>query len=302
MITNVNTETRTFAVFGDIHGRISLMLTLCHLWERQTGRVLDGVLQVGDFGAFPDIRRLDDSTARFARDDPDELGYSEYMQGSAEGARLLGLSRWPVHWIRGNHEDFEYLEHFRVPSPVDPWGRLHFIPDGTSTEVAGLRIGGLGGMAPREKPPRGRGKKARKKHRSRRHLVDPRAFTSRQVESAFAGEGLDILLTHAAPETADTPWGSRDLLRLAARTRPRLFLFGHHHVQLGPVTGPAGCVLIGLDHLEFRRGQLQTGSWGILDIGDQVHFTWGDDYPWNKMVTPDYRFLELREEPCLGGS
>ena len=57
------------AVFGDIHGRVRLMYELALSWQERTGRRLDGILQVGDFGAFPDPQRLDEATRKHARAD-----------------------------------------------------------------------------------------------------------------------------------------------------------------------------------------------------------------------------------------
>jgi hypothetical protein len=79
-----------FAVFGDVHGRIALMMTIARLWEHHGARRLSGVLQVGDMGAFPDHTRLDEATARMARDDADELGFASFCTPTDEGERYLG--------------------------------------------------------------------------------------------------------------------------------------------------------------------------------------------------------------------
>ena len=101
------------------------MLTMARLWEQHTGLRLAGILQVGDRGALPDHTRLDDATARMARDDPDELGFASYCAPSQEGERYLGGPSVPVTaFIRGNHEDFDYLARFSAPEAVDPWQRL----------------------------------------------------------------------------------------------------------------------------------------------------------------------------------
>jgi len=268
------------------------MLILSRLWERHTGRTLDGVLQVGDFGAFPDLHRLDDATARFAKHDSDELGFHEYLSGCAEGAALLADCPWSVVWCRGNHEDFDYLAGFRSPTPVDPWGKLVFVPDAQVEELAGVRIGALGGKEPRREE-RGRGRKARKAYRKTTGRFDPRCFTERDAATAFPAGGVDVLLTHAGPRSTESDWGSTELAELAERVRPRVHLFGHHHVTFGPIWGPGDAVLIALDHLEFRRGQLRPGGWGILELSDDaVAFTWGEELPFNSGVTREgYRSL-----------
>lgn len=267
---------KTFAVFGDIHGRLTLMLLLSRAWERETGRRLDGVLQVGDMGAYPDPSRLDNATRRCAARDADELGFSQYLRGSREGAALLGGDGWPVIWMRGNHEDFDYLSRFQRPTAVDPWGRLIFLPDGQQHTLAGVRIGAMGGMAPRHERG-GRGDHVHKKTAA----SDPRLVPRRLINTTFVDTTPAVLLTHAGPRIPGLSSGSQLLTQLCERIRPRVHLFGHHHIALGPVTGPGGSTLIGLDHLAFRRGHLQGRCWGILELsGEQVTWTWGDTLDW----------------------
>lgn len=52
----------TVAVFGDLHGYFDLAFRLLRYWQRQQGDVVDAVLQVGDFGAFPDPARAERAT------------------------------------------------------------------------------------------------------------------------------------------------------------------------------------------------------------------------------------------------
>src|SRR6266550_521159 len=44
----------TYLVFGDLHGRILPAFRLASAWAREHQTPLDGVLQVGDLGFFPD--------------------------------------------------------------------------------------------------------------------------------------------------------------------------------------------------------------------------------------------------------
>lgn len=123
-------------VFGDIHGRIALMYTLAALWEAHTHKRLAALLQVGDMGAFPSMDRLDRATAAHAKRDTDELGFQQFCVPTEEGARYLERSDAPeTFFIRGNHEDFVYLQQFRSLSAVDPWQKIHFLPDGTSVSL-----------------------------------------------------------------------------------------------------------------------------------------------------------------------
>jgi hypothetical protein len=46
-----------YLVFGDLHGRILPAFRLAAAWARDHGCPIDGLLQVGDLGYFPDVSR-----------------------------------------------------------------------------------------------------------------------------------------------------------------------------------------------------------------------------------------------------
>ena len=64
----------TYLIFGDLHGRVLPAFRLAMAWGREHGVRIDGLLQVGDLGYFPDHTRLDKATIRHAAADPMELG------------------------------------------------------------------------------------------------------------------------------------------------------------------------------------------------------------------------------------
>ncbi len=290
------------------------MITMARLWEQQSGRRLAGILQVGDMGAFPDPARLDDATARMARSDPDELGFASYCVATEEGERYLGGPGVPVTvFIRGNHEDFDYLGQFPEPEAVDPWNRLWYVPDGAVFELERggrvIRIAGFGGISPRDEVAK-QSKKSRHAvaHAGSHGAPDPRCFSLEDAALAFSGEApIDILLTHAGPDHPDLPGGSPALAALSRRLAPRAHLFGHHHVALGPTEGPGGGLLVGLDHLEFgRRGELREASAGVLTLdGEATSFEVfeASRHPWLAGVRRDtYRgLLPAPGASLLGG-
>jgi hypothetical protein len=47
---------------GDVHGRLDRLYEDVHAFERVLGRTFAHVLQVGDFGVWPDPARVDRST------------------------------------------------------------------------------------------------------------------------------------------------------------------------------------------------------------------------------------------------
>ncbi|XYI03622.1 metallophosphoesterase [Sorangium sp. So ce1128] len=126
------------AVLGDVHGHLTLVYQLLRRWQRETGRALDLILQVGDLGAFPPPFRLDRATKRFAESDPDELGFAAYHDGSPEADAILGPDVPPdqrisadLVFIRGNHEDFEFLAEagagYDAPVPVDAYDKILYL-------------------------------------------------------------------------------------------------------------------------------------------------------------------------------
>src|SRR5262249_45289764 len=54
----------TYLVFGDLHGRILPAFRLAQAWAREHGAALDGLLQVGDLGYYPDEGRFDKATRK----------------------------------------------------------------------------------------------------------------------------------------------------------------------------------------------------------------------------------------------
>lgn len=145
----------------------------------------------------------------------------------------------PLYWIKGNNEAFDRIDAFQTGSDIIP--HLHFIPNGTAVTLGGLRVAGLGGtFAPTwfETPAAalpGRGRKDDK----RRHFVREEVDAARQLAP------VDVLLTHEAPTpfwielpsptAPGRKWrrdvGKAAISELADHLRPRLHLFGHHHVQ-----------------------------------------------------------------------
>ncbi|HHO52205.1 MAG TPA: hypothetical protein ENK18_15350 [Deltaproteobacteria bacterium] len=257
------------AVFGDVHGRVALMIALARRWQQETDQLLDGILQVGDMGAFPDPRRLDGATARHARHDPDELGFCDLLSPTELGESLLADDETPpIAFCRGDHEDHEFLSQFRSPTALDPWNKLWFIPDGQRMHWRGpggsLVVGAFGGAPPRVARHRGHG--TRRRPAAPRWSLGPE-FSDDEVDLAFpCNTPLDVLLTHAGPAHPALPHGSSALARLARRLRPAVHVFGHHHQALGPIEGRDG-LLVGLEHLDLLRdGSLRPGAWGVLHL------------------------------------
>lgn len=296
------------AVFGDIHGRVALMMTLACAWQHHEGKPLHAVLQVGDMGAYPDHDKLDRATLRHGKRDRDELSFRNFCTTTEECVTYLRRSGPDVFFIRGNHEDFDYLGQFQRVTAIDPFQRIHYVPDGCVVDLpvdyvtekadgkvewkrAPLRVAGYGGVHPVEKE-RGRGKRARHEHRSAaRRALAPKYFRPEEMKRAFQREDdIDLLLSHAGPLCDGLDTGSESLAALEERVSPAFHFFGHHHVVLGPTPGKGSGQIVGLEHLDFERtGLLRDAAWGILrfhipsrtfsfDFATHGVFPWMRDY------------------------
>lgn len=157
----------------------------------------------------------------------------------------------PLYWIKGNNENFDRVEAFCAGTESTP--NLHYLPNGVLKEIGSVRVTGVGGTfaptwyetAAADLPRKGKDDK-------RRH------FVRAEIEAGKALGTVDVLLTHEAPTpfwidlpSSKTPtkrWrrdvGKNAITELADALRPRLHLFGHHHVQASFERGgiPTVCV------------------------------------------------------------
>ncbi|MCO6416078.1 metallophosphoesterase [Siccirubricoccus sp. KC 17139] len=148
-----------------------------------------------------------------------------------------------VLWIPGNHESDDHAWHANLFDDHTA-GNIHARWD----HAGGRIVGGLGGVfrgqvwyplkGPRddagEPEPRIRSRaeylRALRPQERWRKGVPFRHTTTifpEDVEAAFDGIRLDVLVTHEAPSCHQHGFGAID--RLAERTRARLVVHGHHH-------------------------------------------------------------------------
>ena len=188
-----------YLIFGDLHGRILPAFRLAMAWEREHGVRLDGLLQVGDLGYFPDPTRLDKATARHAAADPLELGGLPRRRPQPGGRRRLPRrgrtapgplvhGRQPRGLRRPGRAGAGWRPAARSFA-VDAYGLVRCIRDGRVETLPGpLRVGALWGIddqapnARRRTPERGRIREA--------------------SLTALAGSPFDVLLSHDGPRDA----------------------------------------------------------------------------------------------------
>src|SRR5262249_36568353 len=102
----------TYLVFGDLHGRVLPAFRLAQAWARERGGALDGLLQVGDRGYYPDEGRFDKATRKYAARDALESGARLVIEPSEEADAVFadGPDPGTMWFTAGNHEDYEALK------------------------------------------------------------------------------------------------------------------------------------------------------------------------------------------------
>lgn len=268
----------TFLIFGDLHGKILPAFRLAAAWSSDHAVALDGLLQVGDLGYFPDPTRIDKATLRHAETDPLELGTSDIVHvNPLADAVFEEPHAAPGLWFTaGNHEDFTALEQLaadagREPAfAVDAYGRVRAIKDGCVQAFAdGPRVGAIWGVD------RG-GPNARQN-------LPPRGYIAEKAVDRLLHEsgGCDVLLTHDAPCDAVRPgYGSELLATLIELARPAFAFFGHYRGDGGPAAGDFGATAVyhmaGLE-LGGKSGTPAPGSVGVLTWGEEPRFEYVPD-------------------------
>lgn len=136
--------------------------------------------------------------------------------------------RAPLYWIKGNNEDFDFVA--SQPPGAGTLPNLHYIPNGVSVKAEGMVLAGLGGtLAPTwyERPASELRRLSARDDR-RRH------FVQQEVNACKLLHGVDIFLSHEAPRPFPLgrvrDAGKTPINEVLSAMRPRLHLFGHHHV------------------------------------------------------------------------
>jgi hypothetical protein len=269
----------TYLVFGDLHGRVLPAFKLAQAWSREHGIALDGLLQVGDLGYFPDPSRYDKATQRFAEKDSLEAGVRLVALPSEEADAIFAEESCPeaLWFTAGNHEDFDLLKDLERGAGrgadsfvVDAYGKLRCIRDGRVAELpGGLRVGALWGIDDRT-----------------RRRIPPGGCISHRSTLALSGVRFDVLLTHESPQDAILPnSGSAEISSVIHRARPAFAFFGHYHGTGRQTEGDFGATRVyHLCHLELRS-RAEEGSVGVLTWdGGTGDFTYLDP-AWLRTVT-----------------
>jgi len=191
-------------------------------------------------GALGDIHGAFDTVQDIMARHPDvQLWVSVGDVASNDGDYFVPIA--PVHWIKGNNEDFDVVAEATVgrsPAPT-----LHYLPNGGPHQVGPWRVAALGGtfapswyhtQAAQLPPSKGRKATAASLKLGKSRDDKRRHFVRDEVVACKGLKNIDLFLTHEAPRPF-YPAGRRIdagktvLNDVLAAMHPRLHLFGHHH-------------------------------------------------------------------------
>jgi predicted phosphodiesterase len=205
---------------GDAHGNMPYMN---HVFNVAKNAEVDLVIQVGDFGFWPD--------SQFAR-----KIYKRFKQG--------GLPLWV---IEGNHDWPVEAAQFTQEPRLEPG--LRHIARGTTWTVDGIKFGFMGGAVSVDQKQRVIG----------RSWWPEEVVSESDVERAISNGPVDVWVTH---DSVDLPPGKKrwqfghrvdlavsiqaDYMRQIFDTlKPRLHIHGHHHYRYSAPTEYG--TVVGLD-------------------------------------------------------
>jgi hypothetical protein len=179
------------------------------------------------FGAVGDLHGDFDSLDRIMARHP-EVAFWVCPGDLAAEDGAYPHPRAPLYWIKGNNEDFDFVA--AQPAGGGTLPNLHYIPNGISVQTHGLTLAGLGGtFAPTwyDKPASELRRLSPRDDR-RRH------FVHEEVDACKSLRGVDIFLSHEAARPFALPRmrdaGKTPINEALSAVRPRLHLFGHHHL------------------------------------------------------------------------
>ena len=252
------------AFVGDVQGRIFHLFSVLDSWQSRNNCKFDAMIQVGDLGAYPnpDEKML---TSKFVLQDPTELDFSRFIYADKDLKNYLLLTReqfkCPIWFIRGNHEDFLWLDEIKRSSinpisSIDQFDLLHYVSDGTVTDIHNMKVAFLGGIETSE--------------------LDEGSINEIEYQKLiqYSPGEIDVLVTHDAPYGINVGFkgkvqGSKKITHLIEQVQPKYLIAGHYHHMNGP-RKYGRTIYMGLNILvppirKEELGKVQAGSICVLD-------------------------------------
>lgn len=258
------------AIFSDIHGKIFLPFKLAALYQKDTRRKLDAILQCGDLGAYPAIEKLDKATIKHAQYDRDELGFhDEFTKADPSIQAFLDELGLDMICVRGNHEDHDFLDELEKNSTasrfaIDVYKRVWICQTGLVQELKvgdeTLRFAGIGRIGDRK----GRSEK--------RFIQDYERDRLKQLYKAK--DDFDVLITHDKGGVLASDYGMPEIRELLDRVIFHWHFYGHTGEPFKEEADDNGITRsVKVKELEFdENGVLPEGCMLILEKTGEGQF------------------------------
>jgi Icc-related predicted phosphoesterase len=269
---------RIYLFLGDLHGNIKSAIQASIIIQVSYGYPIDVVFQVGDFGYWPRGVASKNNDPHYKKDDAldfFEIENSIDQESFFEiGKSSLEILKSPLYFIRGNHEDFDFinkLEKHETSNLIS--GCIYYIPDYFAGNIGGLNIAAVGGILTDLN--KGRGSKARdelKKNKKRLEWDERLSDASRLVDLDRGETDIDILITHSGLASRENRHGSSQLEEFLSKTAVPIHFHGHHHRFACGIIGE-NTLSIGLKNYDINpENQVNEGSFALVEWVDRENF------------------------------
>lgn len=251
------------AIFSDIHGKILLPFKLVDLYQRETGRKIDFILQCGDMGAYPTIENLDKATIKHAQYDRDELGFhDDFTKANKEIKAFLDALNINMICVRGNHEDHDFLDSLEKENsqnslfPIDIYNRVFVCKSGCKQtlekENEVLNFVGIGRIGDR-------------KGRTEKRFIQN--YERKEIKKLLkTKDTFDVLITHDKDDS-QSGYGMAEIREVLDNVIFHYHFYGHTGEPFKQETDFNGITQsIKIKELEFNEG-------GILEKGCMIILT-----------------------------
>lgn len=252
------------ALFSDLHGKLLLPFKLVDLYQQETGKKIDAILQCGDMGCYPNLDNLDKATLKHAKKDRDELGFHDYFVKEVPKVnRFLSQLNVDMICVRGNHEDHDYLDQLEQEAsaplfPIDVYKRVFVCKTGHKQVLQvgdeTLSFVGVGRIGDR-------------KGRTNDRFIQPYEKKCIQQLIKQNNEVFDVLITHDKDADSERGYGMQEINNLLDEVIFKYHFYGHTGEPYQEQMHENGITTsIKIKEAEFNRsGILEEGAMMILE-------------------------------------
>ena len=251
------------AIFSDIHGKILLPFKLVDLYQKETGNIIDFILQCGDMGAYPSLENLDKATIKHAQYDRDELGFhDDFTKINQNIQSFLDLLNVNMICVRGNHEDHDFLDCLEKEDPqssmfpIDVYRKVWVCKSGLKqkleTENETLTFVGIGRIGDR-------------KGRTEKRFIQD--YERKEIKKLLTTKDIfDLLITHDKDDSSQRGYGMSEIRDVLDNMIFHYHFYGHTGEPFKQETDFNGITQsIKIKELEFNEtGILEKGCMIIL--------------------------------------